>query len=84
MIMAYYEILNIIAEITDMKPLKIYICDNTPTDEEIASAIETAKHTNCFIKLEWFVNYNGWNSIMIDNCSNIDDIKSKLPKCYGI
>ena len=67
-----------------MKILKTYVCDSTPKNEEIALAIETAKREDCFVRMEWFVKYNGWYSIMIDNCSELEDVKSKLPKCYGM
>ena len=67
-----------------MNLLKTYVCECTPKDEEITSAIETAKREDCFVRLEWFVKYNGWHNIMLDKNSDIETTKSKLPKCYGM
>lgn len=67
-----------------MKKLIAYICDSTPKDEEIMSAIEIAKREDCFVRLEWFVKYNGWHSIIIDKDSFFETVRNKLPKCYGI
>jgi len=67
-----------------MKPFKHYYCENPPTDEEIKQALEIVHYENCVLFLHWFVKYSGWHKVFIDGNTNFDEVKSRLPKIYGM
>lgn len=68
-----------------MKYIKEYLCDKeTPSDEEIRECLEIVQNENCVIKLTWFVPYNGWHKLFIENGMTFEKCKRKLPKFYGV
>lgn len=67
-----------------MKFVKEYLCDHTPTDDEIKESIEIVDNNDCVVKLKWFVRYNGWYRLYIKKGMTFEDCKNKLPKVYGL
>ena len=68
-----------------MKYIKEYLCDKRiPSDEEIRECLEIVQNENRVIKLIWFVPYNGWHKLFIENGMTFEECKDKIPKFYGV
>ena len=65
-------------------PVKEYISNGHPSDEDIQQCIDIANSQNCIIHLKWFIQYNGWNDRYIYPGSNLEETLDRLPKIYGI
>lgn len=68
-----------------MKEIKQYMCDGTiPTNNEILECIDIAKKENCIIKLTWIFPHSGTYNLQICGDETLEEIESKLPKCYPV
>ena len=67
-----------------MKPFKHYYCEHPPTDDEIKQALHIVHYEHCVLFLHWFVKFNGFYKVFIDENTTFDEVKSRLPKFYGM
>lgn len=67
-----------------MKLIKEYLCDGTPSDEEIIKAIKIVEKDNCVVRLKWFIPYSGWYTLLVKDGMTFEECKNKLPRVYGL
>lgn len=62
-----------------MRVKKIFHCDsNIPSDTEILECIQISKLEDCAVELQWYVEWSGWYSIIIDSSKSFLDYKRQI------
>ncbi len=64
--------------------VKEYMCDTAPKDDDLLVAMSFAKAYHCIIKITWVMKWSGRYSVLVNKEDSLEDIKSRLPKLYGL
>lgn len=67
-----------------IKEYKVQPNDYSPKEEDLKTAIEIAKIEHCIVRINWWIKYNGDYYLDVYEDSNLEDLKNKLPKYYGM
>ena len=67
-----------------IQEVRIYICDNVPSKEDIEEAISIVKREKFIIKLMWNVRYSGTYHAMVAKDSTYESVRAQMPKVYGV
>ena len=67
-----------------IQEVRTYICDGTPSDEDIKEAISIVQREGVVIRLQWHVKYSGTYFATVAYDSTLESVKAQIPKVYGM
>ena len=67
-----------------IQEVRTYVCDGTPSDEDIKEAISIVQREGFIIKLNWHKRFSGSYYALVAHDSTIESVKAQMPKVYGM
>lgn len=67
-----------------IQEVRTYICDGTPSDEDIKEAIDIVQREGFIIRLRWHVRYSGTYFATVACDSTLESVKAQIPRVYGM